>query len=221
MGTGTSRGANDLNYIGNSIKTRFLFSVIRGNLYADKNAYRLKRLVAALAKELTFLFTDGVEIDWHGHRVRVFFACLGMKGDWPALTKLGQLERHHLRDGAKQVGICHLCKAGMPDHPWHHSSFLELQPMHLDSPIPWTQPSSLFQVPQIGQDQRHSTALMFSTPFTRVLRGTCAPMLLLLGGYMGITFIVSISFPTIVYRVKDHKVWGLCLTCLWFRFFNL
>ena len=148
MGTGTSRGANDLNYIGNSIKTRFLFSVIRGNLYADKNAYRLKRLVAALAKELTFLFTDGVEIDWHGHRVRVSFACLGMKGDWPALTKLGQLERHHLRDGAKQVGICHLCKAGMPDHPWHHSSFLELQRMHLDSPIPWTQPSSLFQVPQ-------------------------------------------------------------------------
>ena len=148
MGAGTSRGPNDLNYIGNSLTTRFLFSVLQGKLYADKLIFRLRRVVDALIKELTSLFHDGVEVCWNGQRQRIYFACLGMKGDWPALAKLGMLTRHHLRDGQKQIGICHLCKAGMPDCPWHEASYEALERMHQHVPSPWNQPSSLLSVPQ-------------------------------------------------------------------------
>ena len=159
-----------------------------------KKAYRLKKLVAALAKELQFLFTDGVEIDWHGRRLRVFFACLGMKGDWPALTKLGQLERHHLRDGAKQVGICHLCKAGMPNYPWHHSSFVELQRMHQDTPIPWTQPSSLLEVPQDWtRPETFYRIDVFHTFHKGIAGDLCANAIV--PWYMGVMFLSLISPP--------------------------
>lgn len=149
LGGGSSRGKNDLNYVGNSIMARFLYTVIPGRLYADKHIVRLRKLISTLASDLTSLFYDGIELAWEGLRRNCFFACLGMKGDWPALTKFGRLTRHHLRDGKQQVGICHLCKAGMADYPWHHSSFAELDRMHQDVPGPWdNEPSSLLQVPQ-------------------------------------------------------------------------
>ncbi len=148
MGAGTSRGESDLNYIGSSIKTRFLYTVIGGNKYANKKAYRLKKLVSALADDLKGLFYNGVAVSWHGRKVHLYFAFLGMKGDWPALVKIGQLDRHHLKDGQQQTGVCHLCRAGMPNYPWHVTSVAQMDRSHQDSPFPWKQPSPLLQVPQ-------------------------------------------------------------------------
>ena len=55
---------------------------------------------------------NGIPTDLH-------ICVLGLKGDWPALTKLGCLTRHHGREASVKdgAGICHLCLAGQRG-PW-------------------------------------------------------------------------------------------------------
>ncbi|CAE7904262.1 unnamed protein product, partial [Symbiodinium necroappetens] len=72
-----------------------------------------------------------------------------MKGDWPALTKLGNLRRHHLRvtwTSDAGAGICHYCKAGMPGNAdWHNLSFRNMAAMRIDAPAPWSPPPALIR----------------------------------------------------------------------------
>jgi len=77
-------------------------------------------------------------------------ALLGVKGDWPALTKLGGLTRHHGREAHKtdSAGICHLCRAGQPGFNFHRFDFTSMQAARTEE-MPWLRPSSLSRkVPQ-------------------------------------------------------------------------
>ncbi|CAJ1373736.1 unnamed protein product [Effrenium voratum] len=76
-----------------------------------------------------------------------------MKGDWPALCKLGQLTRHFLRNKSgegKMVGICHMCKAGQRDQAWHITDEQHMDTLHQDAGVPWTTPSPFTRI--IPQD---------------------------------------------------------------------
>ena len=75
---------------------------------------------------------------------------MGVKGDWPALCKLGGLNRHHGREAHQtaSAGICHLCNAGQPGHDFHRYDFESMQKART-SDLPWTTPSSLTRhIPQ-------------------------------------------------------------------------
>lgn len=57
-GRGSSRNLDGgLNFVGVSIATRFLYSVMTAKVYAGKNGKRLDKLVGYMAKELEELFT--------------------------------------------------------------------------------------------------------------------------------------------------------------------
>lgn len=144
IGSGTSRGGAGLNFIGQSLATRFLYTTMASKLYGGKKSGRLRSLVYHLAHELKHCFENPIDVLIRGERRQIYFACLAMKGDWPALTKMGRLCRHHLRDSNKSSpGICHLCKAGQDGFPWHLWDFKSMQAMHEN-------PSEPFHIPGGG-----------------------------------------------------------------------
>ena len=109
-----------LNFRGNTFRTRQLFAVMHKRMYA-KNEMPLKLLAEAWARDLQKCFVDGLELCHEGSCATWRIAVLGMKGDWPALTKLGCLARSFQRESYPSGdGICHLCMANTPSCPnWH------------------------------------------------------------------------------------------------------
>ena len=83
---------------------------------------------------------NGIPTDLH-------ICVLGLKGDWPALTKLGCLTRHHGREASVKdgAGICHLCLAGQRGHEFHIFDYTKMKASRAPD-WPWTKPSSLTTV---------------------------------------------------------------------------
>ena len=77
----------------------------------------------------------------------LYVCCIGLKGDWPALTKLGNLVRHHGREAHVKdgLGICHLCAAGQRGHDFHKFGYDEMLRSRT-AELPWSKPSSLVSV---------------------------------------------------------------------------
>ena len=156
LGMGSRKRKRDgnepaLNFVGNSLITRQLFSVMLGRLYSlkkNKNEPLLK-LMEALGDELRSAMLEGFAVTVDGHPRRIYLVALGMKGDWPALSKIGGLTRHHGRDVSAKTegaGICHLCRAGMKDFAaWHDLSFVNMERFHKDAPLPWVKPPTVLQ----------------------------------------------------------------------------
>ena len=152
LGHGTSRGGKGLNYVGSSVTTRFLYSVMAGRLYISKLAQKRKRLttlVTCFAEDLASCFETPVRVEHEGECKDVFLCMLGLKGDWPALIKLGELRRHHLRNTWAKPdgdGICHLCNGGRSGCPWHDVSYENMLRMKTDVPAPWARPPALISL---------------------------------------------------------------------------
>ena len=141
-----SRRASDLNFIGSTFKTRLLYTTMPASTYGKKAKKQkiIATLFEAWTRDLMTLFTDGFDYETaDGKASKLFAACVGCKGDWPALNLAGNLERHIGRvekaDAGKPCpGICHLCRAGMPKYPWHE--FGPQAKWNLDRaevPAPW------------------------------------------------------------------------------------
>ena len=114
------------NFYGHSYTTRFLFAALPKGDYTGKNSYVFDNLMRNLAEELSYIQLEGFE---DTARKKKFWAvCLGMTGDWPWLTKCGNLQRSYSNvskhadsgGGNRRAcgGICHLCRAGQPGVPF-------------------------------------------------------------------------------------------------------
>ena len=151
LGRGTQRQpTSSLNYLGPSVSTRCLFSVMSTQLYSkESKRKRLLKLAERFAMDLKDCFEQPIDVNINGEASQVYLCCLAMKGDWPALIKLGNLRRHHLRvtwSKAAGAGICHYCKAGMAGHPaWHDVSYRHIAAMRVDAPTPWSPPPALIK----------------------------------------------------------------------------
>ena len=151
LGRGTQRQpTSSLNYLGPSVSTRCLFSVMSTQLYSKPSTKkRLLTLTERFAKDLQDCFEQPINVKVDGEASQVYLCCLAMKGDWPALIKLGNLSRHHLRvtwSKSAGAGICHYCMAGMPGHvEWHDVSYRNMAAMRLDAPPPWPYPPALIR----------------------------------------------------------------------------
>ena len=147
MGWGCSRQRNDLNMIGNSVTTRFLFSVMLSKCYGGKLKNKpLMSLVTHLATELRSMFYSRIDVNLNGKRCKFYLVCIGAKGDWAGLCKIGTLNRSFMTDAPTKPfgkGICHKCRAGQEGHPWHEIDFQSMQLAHQDPPLPWKRPSPL------------------------------------------------------------------------------
>ena len=141
-------GASGVNLLGNTFCTRFLYSVLLARVYANKKKF-LYALLDHWQEDLNDCYKNGIQIDGVAGLNTVFPVVINCKGDWPALTKAGRLTRHHLRDApasANAPGICHLCRAGQNGFAWNEFE-ADAKWLHADSPLPWTIPSPLANLP--------------------------------------------------------------------------
>jgi len=157
MGRGTRKRKSSaeelgINMTGNSYTTRVLWSVMLGRAYGGKRKNRpLLKLISHLSTELSKAFYDGIRLQHH-EMGTVYLIPLCMKGDWPALNKVGGLTRHFGRlvtSGANGKGICHMCNADRPGFEnWHDLSYENMIKMHEDPPLPWrVEPSLVASIP--------------------------------------------------------------------------
>ena len=109
-----------MNYIGNTWGTQFFFCSLLRSVMAEDEAV-LDKVLSVFAKDMEELAISGVQ-NTRGND-RLWVQLLAVKGDLPALSKVGNFERHYLRAPKRAtsktpcIGICWLCKAGqeVPD----------------------------------------------------------------------------------------------------------
>ena len=65
IGDGTSYGGRHINFVGNSLTTRYLYTTIMGKCYRGKHSKRLTKLVDSLAQDMKDLFDHPVSVSWH------------------------------------------------------------------------------------------------------------------------------------------------------------
>ena len=158
LGQGTSRGGQGLNYVGNSLTTRFLFSIMAGRLYSGpvKKNRPLLQLVREFALDLASCYDEPISLPMSPEFGAITLVPLGLKGDLVALVKLAGLTRNFQRDtwsNEDGPGICHLCSAGQLGHSWHDISYENLLLMRQDSTLPWVQtPSLIAELPVDPRD---------------------------------------------------------------------
>ena len=109
-----------MNFRGNTYKTRQLYTVLPKKIYSKDDA-PLHDAVNQWADDLRNCFS-GLRVQHEGEIIELRMAVLGLKADWPALSKLGRLERSFAREAYPSGhGICHLCAANSSQCPqWHH-----------------------------------------------------------------------------------------------------
>ena len=108
-----------LNFRGSTYKTRQLYTVVPKIRYS-KNPNALDQLVLHWSRDLQSCFS-GLEVLYEGATIRLRAVVMGLKADWPALSKLGSLNRHFLREAYPfGAGICHRCMANTEAcQSWH------------------------------------------------------------------------------------------------------
>ena len=130
-----------MNYIGHTFATRFLLGVLPKKAYENRPA-AFHQFIEKFAEDLRCLATDGVISPITGKTHYV--AMLHIKGDWPFLAKVGELNRSfsnqpkHASSQKPCTGICHYCLAGRPGFPFEDMSMdAEWQfSMGIEQPIP-------------------------------------------------------------------------------------
>ena len=109
-----------LNFAGSSYRTRFLLSCMLKNKYR-KSAETFDDLIRVFVSEFNLMFEEGVGVSLASGNQKLGLTVIGVKGDWPILTRMGYLGRHfgRLAFGGDRPGICHLCMAGTEGIPYH------------------------------------------------------------------------------------------------------
>lgn len=189
-----------LNMLGNSLVSRFLWSVMLARAYGGKRKNKpLLALIGHLATEMGNAFYHGIDIPFDNEIERWFVVPLALKGDWPALAKIGSLSRTfgHVssQDNEKAKGICHLCRADMQGFKnWQDISFENMCAMRVGNTLPWKEePLILSAIPLADCDK---AAFFRADPFHTLHKGlfgdVCA------NSIVSCNLITSISFASTI-----------------------
>ena len=140
-----------LNFMGKTFATRYMVATMCSIHYRkkQKKGDRLSKLLDATVDDFIKLYEDGAAVVLGGVETTLYMVPLNLKGDWPMLAKLGNLEQHFLKKGRPKANsaICHLCKAGTAgvgyeeyeiNSTWYESYLQER---------PWSSPSPFMRLP--------------------------------------------------------------------------
>ena len=145
--------AMGLNFKGSCYRTRFLVSTLLRRIY-KKKPHIVDSLIKQIVLDCNETFESGVGVLLDGVSKKLRGCIVGLKGDWPILSRLGHLTRHFHRmtKGGKtaSAGICHLCLAGCPGIPYQQyteaaawcGTYLS------EAPFDPADPSPLWDLPQ-------------------------------------------------------------------------
>ena len=107
-----------MNFLGATMRTHFVWAALPHTIY-KKDATALDTILELYAADFRILSEDGIETP-HG---RLWFWCMGIKGDLPYLAKCGHMTRtfgHGPKRAVSQKpsqGVCWICYAGREDLP--------------------------------------------------------------------------------------------------------
>lgn len=153
LGRGTRKRQRNsepgVNYLGVSIGTRNLYSVMVGRHKP------LLALFAHLGEDLASAMNGGFNVRLDGIDRTIWLVPVAMKGDWPALTKVASMARHHGRDTPTKddgAGICHLCLGGQRNQPWHDVRHTNMKKLRQGAPLPWKKTPSLLKPLRIPEE---------------------------------------------------------------------
>lgn len=150
---------NEINYCGNTLQTRFLWSVAPTSLYAKKTEV-FDALLSELAEEFRDIFFNGIQ--WFSKKI--VLVVISSKGDWQWHCKSAKLTRtfNHLCATSsslanpkkkKPSGICHLCLGGQDGVPWEDPSITSKWAQTIGtSSLPWHSAPPFTNIPQ---DEKH------------------------------------------------------------------
>ncbi|CAK9014765.1 Uncharacterized protein SCF082_LOCUS12465 [Durusdinium trenchii] len=96
-------GEGATNLKGHSYTTRLLAYLMPSKNFASNDA-TIDCLSAHMVTDLQKVFTNGVTATWHCQQCTFYLAYIGLKGDWPYLRKVMNLE-----SGFTSRRVCHLC----------------------------------------------------------------------------------------------------------------
>lgn len=157
LGGGTRKrksGADQpgLNMIGNSLVSRLLWTVMLGRAYGGKHKNKpLLKLMEYLSQELGQAFKHGIDLHVGTKAEKWFLIPIALKGDWPALAKVGTLNRTFSHQSPKDnaAGICHLCNADQFGFKnWHDPTWAKMIAMRTDRKHPWKkEPTIISKLP--------------------------------------------------------------------------
>ena len=107
-----------LNMDGSTYKTRMLYTIMRKKSYGKKSEVLLKLIQSWAADHAAAL--EGVHVMYEDTMVSLKLIPMGLKSDWAAMAKLGQLGRSFYHDSIPfGKGICHLCLGNTETcHEW-------------------------------------------------------------------------------------------------------
>ena len=129
---------------GSSFASRLLLYVLPHSAYKGKLKHVWFQVLDLVVQDLAALFHSGINCEgetWYP-------IIIGVKGDAPALSKLGAFTRsfNHLQGGG---GICHHCLAGRDGHMWEdltrNASWL--QTLYQERPWKPEKPSHVLPIP--------------------------------------------------------------------------
>lgn len=154
-----------MNYVGHSFATRFLLGVLPKKAY-ENNPDVFQRLVSILASDFKKLATDGVTSPISGEKY--FVGVLHIKGDWPFLAKIGELNRSWSNAPKRATsrkdctGICHYCLAGRPDYPYEDLMMDAEWQFSVGIEKPWVETPAVFTIPH---DASFPESFLAADPF--------------------------------------------------------
>ena len=160
LGRGTAQGREhrasegrpyaklELNFLGHTYTTRFLFAALNKKSYCDDNADVFPLLMEEATKDLRKLLTEGLT---NRYGERFYGALVHITGDWPFLQKSGSLVRTfnnvdkkaNAQNKQAPKGVCHLCRAGQIGYPYEQVETRRphwLSTMYTSSPFRDTPP---------------------------------------------------------------------------------
>ncbi|CAE7815208.1 unnamed protein product, partial [Symbiodinium necroappetens] len=106
-----------LHFLGSTVLTHYVFAVLPHTLY-KKSPDVLDSMLSLYASDMESLALNGIDVVEDGQVRRLWWWCLGAKGDLPYLGKAGHFSRTYSMCPKKAVskkpacGICFMCSAG-------------------------------------------------------------------------------------------------------------
>lgn len=126
----------------NSFLTKFVMSVLPGELYKETGA--LDEVLKRICHDLKDLFETGISIGDQGWYV----ALTGLKGDLRWFEKISNLHRCFNKQTARTgLQMCHECEAGGSSMPWEDASHSPCWANHLYKSRPWIVPPTILAIP--------------------------------------------------------------------------
>ena len=148
------RNQQGLNFVSPTWSTQFLFATLLREI-SYENPEAMEKIISLFSDDAASLANEGIEID----NQKLWLVNLGVKGDLPALSKMGSFKRSFLNaprgpsSKKKCMGVCHQCRGGLEgdaalgtsSYPYEDLSEHPCWEPTIEQAVPWNQEPTIMR----------------------------------------------------------------------------